>query len=427
MVKFQITFLLFFLIIVPILVKSQNICSDFIKKVKVSDRIITVGIGDAVSAILTKKGIVVIDAGESPSLTKEYMRIIKEDFKRNDIACLINTHSHLDHTNGNKIFDGINIIAHNNCITELQDYWKNPEKRKNIYQKTLDRINKKINSPETREIDKQDAIADKCRYTAVLDDFIKDPTFSLPNITFNDSMNLDMGDITLHLFYFGPAHTKSDIIIYVPEEKTVFIGDLFMPGGNPSFKIEDQKKAEQVYKFLNSFLLNDEIQTIISGHGDIIKKKELSYFKEELKSKFNLGQEEKNNEHELNDIEKTIRASIGWAKNKDFKLLYSVIANDSNYLEVQPGKKITRGFEEFKKGEKFWGNPNFKAIRYDIKDLKITISQNNAVAWFYCILDDINEWKGEPTNWENTRWTGVLEKRDGKWVIVQMHFSFSKE
>jgi hypothetical protein len=25
------------------------------------------------------------------------------------------------------------------------------------------------------------------------------------------------------------------------------------------------------------------------------------------------------------------------------------------------------------------------------------------------------------------RWTGTLEKRDGKWVIVQMHFSFSTE
>jgi len=49
------------------------------------------------------------------------------------------------------------------------------------------------------------------------------------------------------------------------------------------------------------------------------------------------------------------------------------------------------------------------------------------VAWWYCMLDDINEWDGQPASWENTRWTGVLEKREGKWVIVQMHFSFAKE
>jgi hypothetical protein len=67
-------------------------------------------------------------------------------------------------------------------------------------------------------------------------------------------------------------------------------------------------------------------------------------------------------------IEKSIHNSIGWAKTKDFKLLYSVFANDS-------------------------------------------------------VLDDINEYKGNPASWVNVRWTGVLEKRAGNWVIVQMHFS----
>jgi hypothetical protein len=30
-------------------------------------------------------------------------------------------------------------------------------------------------------------------------------------------------------------------------------------------------------------------------------------------------------------------------------------------------------------------------------------------------------------SWENTRWTGVVEKRDGRWVIVQQHFSFASD
>lgn len=130
---------------------------------------------------------------------------------------------------------------------------------------------------------------------------------------------------------------------------------------------------------------------------------------------------------EIQNIEKAIHASIGWAKEKDFKLLYSVIANDSNYVEVDPGKRVVRGFDDFRKAEKFWGSPDFKAIRYEIRDLKIGISRSGDVAWYYCVLDDVNEWKGQPANWMDTRWTGVLEKRDGKWVIVQMHFSFAKE
>ena len=130
-------------------------------------------------------------------------------------------------------------------------------------------------------------------------------------------------------------------------------------------------------------------------------------------------------EREKGAIAKVIHASIGWAKDKNFKLLYSVIANDSGYLEVDPDSGLIRGFDQFKKNEAFWGSPNFKAIRYEIKDLNISISQSGQVAWFYCMLDDINEWKGKPACWLNTRWTGVLEKRHGKWVIVQMHFSFA--
>ncbi|MGD0015677.1 MAG: nuclear transport factor 2 family protein [Bryobacteraceae bacterium] len=126
-------------------------------------------------------------------------------------------------------------------------------------------------------------------------------------------------------------------------------------------------------------------------------------------------------------MEKAIRNSIGWAKNKDLNLLYSVIADDPDYLEVAPNARVVKGIQEFRKAEKFWMSPDFRAIRYEIRDLKIDFSRSGEVAWFFCVLDDINEWKGQPANWENTRWTGTLEKRDHQWVIVQMHFSFASK
>jgi len=128
-------------------------------------------------------------------------------------------------------------------------------------------------------------------------------------------------------------------------------------------------------------------------------------------------------EDEFAGIERAIRNCIGWAGTKDFSLLYNTVANDADFLEVHPNGNVVKGFEEFKKAEKFWGSPDFKAIRYEIRDLRIKLSKSKDVAWFFCILDDINEWKGQPANWENTRWTGVLEKRNGRWVMVQQHFS----
>jgi len=124
-------------------------------------------------------------------------------------------------------------------------------------------------------------------------------------------------------------------------------------------------------------------------------------------------------------IEQSIRDCIGWAKTKDFKLLYGVIADDADFLEVHPDGAVVKGIDEFRKAEAFWGHPDFKAVRYEIRNLKIKLSRSGDVAWFFGLLDDINEWKGKPASWENTRWTGVLEKRDGRWVMAQQHFSFA--
>jgi hypothetical protein len=136
---------------------------------------------------------------------------------------------------------------------------------------------------------------------------------------------------------------------------------------------------------------------------------------------------QKDHVQEIARVEKAIHSSIGWAKDKNLNLLYSVIANDSNFIEVHPNNRVVKGINEFKKAEKFWCSPDFKAIRYEIRDLKIQLSNSGEVAWFYCVLDDINEWQGQPANWENTRWTGVLEKRAGNWVMVQQHFSFASK
>ncbi len=133
-------------------------------------------------------------------------------------------------------------------------------------------------------------------------------------------------------------------------------------------------------------------------------------------------------EKEKADIEKVIDASIGWAMTKNLDLLYSSVAQDSSFFIYHPDSKSTIvGFEAFTKLAPFWMSPDFKATHYKIWDLRINFSRSGAVAWYSCMLEDCAEIKGTPGCWEDTRWTGVLEKRKGKWVIVQMHFSFAAD
>ena len=129
------------------------------------------------------------------------------------------------------------------------------------------------------------------------------------------------------------------------------------------------------------------------------------------------------------EVEKTIHACIGWALTKDLDRLYSALAQDDDFFIFHPDSKSTIiGFEAFKRfGESIWMSDAFKATDYAIKDLRVTFAGLGNVAWYSCMLDDHSQWNGTPMGWDNCRWTGIVEKRGGKWVTVQMHFSFPKD
>ena len=128
-------------------------------------------------------------------------------------------------------------------------------------------------------------------------------------------------------------------------------------------------------------------------------------------------------------IEKVVRTSIEWALTKDQPALFGCFVQDSSFFFFQPDSKSTmEGFEAFRKEtESFFMDPRFKAVSSEFKDLRIHLSKSGDAAWYSCLLTDHNTWDGRPANWDDVRWTGVLEKRQGRWAIVQMHFSMASD
>jgi len=128
-------------------------------------------------------------------------------------------------------------------------------------------------------------------------------------------------------------------------------------------------------------------------------------------------------------IKKVIETSIGWALEKDTVALFNSVAHDEDFFYFSPDNASTvSGFEMFKQftRDAFMGD-NFKALWFKTKEMAINVSKSGDVAWYHCLLDDIGLWNGVEAGWLDCRWTGVLEKRDGKCVIVQMHFSFATD
>ena len=60
-------------------------------------------------------------------------------------------------------------------------------------------------------------------------------------------------------------------------------------------------------------------------------------------------------------------------KDEGLDRLYSIIANDSAYLEVHPDDTVVKGFSEFKSMAEFLASPDFLAIRHEIKDPQISL------------------------------------------------------
>ncbi len=126
-------------------------------------------------------------------------------------------------------------------------------------------------------------------------------------------------------------------------------------------------------------------------------------------------------------VEETIHGNICWAMTKDRALCERTMAHDADLFIFNPDSKPTIGWDELAKNFAVWMDPRFKAVACDIRDLRVTFGPSRDVAWWSAMLDDLGEWDGKPGGWKDTRWTGVLEKRNGAWVIVQMHFSHAAD
>ena len=222
------------ILFIPILYFTQSHADEeFAPQIeRYSERVLIVKTGtvyfDQVVAIATNKGIIMIDTGLSPSLTKKYREIIEREFGRNDFRYVINTHFHFDHTDGNQIFADATIIAHQTTPDRMREFEAG---REDFIQRRI-ALNSQLKE-QLKALDQNSAEAQRIAdllYTGriMVADLENNYKLTLPTLTFNDHLTLHLGDLTLKLVHFGEGrHSGDDIIILCPEEKLLFTGDLF--------------------------------------------------------------------------------------------------------------------------------------------------------------------------------------------------------
>lgn len=269
------------LMVLPALADSVKGIPLHVKKI--ADNVIRVWAGDygsatAVSAIATKKGIVVIDSTDNPRMDQEFKKVIEKELGRSDFRYLINTHGHSDHTNGNSAYAECEIIAHESIVGMMKENDSNLPRFIEFVNWEIPKLKEEIASGKLSE-EKKASAEERIIKDTLFAEFVKTaPKSVLPTKTFRDKLILDCGDVTLELYQAGGTHTQSDIFILVPQKGILFTGDMMAdkwlsdtPGCLAVFALRSGSAADYPVLMKNWQAMIDrknEIKLYIPGHWD---------------------------------------------------------------------------------------------------------------------------------------------------------------
>lgn len=122
-------------------------------------------------------------------------------------------------------------------------------------------------------------------------------------------------------------------------------------------------------------------------------------------------------------VKATLSKMLRAQEKGDLKAFASSFAHDKDMVNI--GTDLDEIWYDWDSFYSWMNGAISKRNGYTIteKDTHITLNKTGDTAWYSQLLDTCLETKGEPFNLEGFRHTGVMEKRDNKWVIVQSHVS----
>ncbi|MFY9888581.1 MAG: MBL fold metallo-hydrolase [Streptosporangiaceae bacterium] len=180
--------------------------------------------------IVGDRSVISIDACSTERRTRAYLDRIASVTPA-PVTTLVNTHHHGDHTYGNCVFGDITIIGQERCRAEI------------IATGLLG------NTGIWEPVDWGEL------------------TLAPPTVTFTDRLRLWSGDLPVDLRYVGqPAHTSNDTLVWLPEQRVLFCGDLLFNGGTPFLLMGSVTGAIEV---LTTVVAPIPAAAIVPGHGAV--------------------------------------------------------------------------------------------------------------------------------------------------------------
>jgi len=193
--------------------------------------------------------------------------------KAEDIGTVVNTHANGDHTHGNGLCTHAEIIASKASAREMEAF-----------------------TPGMMQgfMDSAPGLGEAGQYlTSIFGAFdFNDVAEKLPTKTFSGELEIMVGNKTVQLIEVGPAHTGGDVLAWVPEDSTVFTGDILFIDGTPLMW------AGPVSNWIKACdrIIEMGADVIVPGHGPITDvtgvrrvQEYLGYIDQEARKRFDAG------------------------------------------------------------------------------------------------------------------------------------------
>lgn len=197
------------------------------------------GLGANAGFVIGSDAVLVIDTRYTPEMARGLKEAIASVTDL-PVRYVVNTHYHPDHCWGNSVFAGSGTTI--------------------------------FSTPSTR--------ADIEKYTPIYLSYYREQRpedyrrlvnvkMALPDSTFEERLELDLGGIKAEVYHFGAAHTGGDSYVSIPAARTVFCGGLVSNGYHPN--MSDQGADYENWKAILNRLATTGIDWIVPGQGKVTR------------------------------------------------------------------------------------------------------------------------------------------------------------
>jgi glyoxylase-like metal-dependent hydrolase (beta-lactamase superfamily II) len=226
----------------------------------------------------------IVDAGESLlvdtlfdlELTREMLEAMRSAEPRaaRAIRTLVNTHANGDHCHGNQLVEGAEIIASTASAKEMAE----------LPPEALAALMKQIAADPSPAARFMRHIFGPFRFDGI--------RHTPPTRKFDGELSVRVGGKEVRLIEVGPAHTRGDLLVHVPADRTVFAGDILFIDGTPIMWAGPIDRWIDACRRIEAM----DVETVVPGHGPITDRSGaarvrgyLEYVRDEARKRFDAG------------------------------------------------------------------------------------------------------------------------------------------